>query len=83
MRAYANAPGFVAVNRAMRAGHFTDLSEISVPVTLVWCEHDRLIARPRHLPGHVTSLELADAGHIPFWDAPDAVTEILLRATGG
>ncbi|HET9103987.1 MAG TPA: alpha/beta fold hydrolase [Solirubrobacteraceae bacterium] len=83
IRAYARAPGFVSVNRAMRAGHFTDLAQITVPVTLVWCEHDGLIARPRHLPDHVTSIELAGAGHIPFWDAPDAVVEILLRATGG
>ena len=36
VRTYGRAPGFTAVNRAMRAGRFTDLEEIAVPVTLVW-----------------------------------------------
>ena len=34
VRAYADAPGFEAVNRAMRAGRFTRLEHIRVPVTL-------------------------------------------------
>ena len=81
VRAYATAAGFVAVNTAMRAGTFVALDQIPCPVTLVWPEHDRLIAKPRRLPGHVTSIDLPGAGHIPFWDAPDAVAAILLEAT--
>jgi len=34
VQAYADAPGFEAVNRAMRAGSFTRLEHIRVPVTL-------------------------------------------------
>lgn len=83
VRAYGGASGFVAVNRAMRAGTFTDLAAISCPVTLVWPEHDRLVTRPRRLAPNVRSITLADAGHIPFWDAPDAVAEILLAASSG
>ncbi len=83
VRAYATASGFVAVNHAMRAGTFTALDRIPGPVTLVWPAHDRLITRPRQLPPNVRSVVLPDAGHIPFWDAPDAVAEILLAATGG
>ena len=83
VRAYGGASGFVAVNRAMRAGTFTDLAAITCPVTLVWPEHDRLVTRPRNLPLNVRSIALPDAGHIPFWDAPDAVAEILLAASGG
>ena len=81
VRAYASASGFVAVNNAMRAGTFNALDRIPCPVTLVWPEHDRLIAKPRHLPRNVASIDLPGAGHIPFWDAPDAVAAILLEAT--
>jgi pimeloyl-ACP methyl ester carboxylesterase len=81
VRAYATAPGFTAVNSAMRSGKFDGLERITVPVTLVWPEHDRLIARPARLPANVDNRELADAGHIPMWDAPDQLAEILLAAS--
>jgi hypothetical protein len=50
------APGFPAVNAALRAGQFTDLGRIEVPITLVWPELDRLIGRPRRLPPHVAGV---------------------------
>ena len=81
VRAYADAPGFEAVNRAMRAGRFTRLEHLRVPVTLVWPEHDRLVARPAHLPPTVRSVALPDAGHVPMWDAPDAVAGLLLQGS--
>jgi pimeloyl-ACP methyl ester carboxylesterase len=81
IRAWATAPGFVDVNRAMRAGRFEQLAEINGPVTLVWTEHDRLIHRLSSAPDNVRQIELADAGHLPVWDAPDALGEILLEAT--
>ena len=80
--AYAHAPGFVAVNRAMRAGRFPSLAEIRCPVTLGWPDGDRLVARPATLPVDIESVVLRDAGHIPMWDAPDAVADLLLRASG-
>ncbi len=80
IRSYATAPGFRAVNAAMRAGVFTGLAEISVPLTLVWPEHDRLIVRPRQIPRHAVNVVLADAGHIPMLEAPGAVAEVLLAA---
>ncbi len=81
VRAYAEAPGFQAVNTAMRAGRFTQLGEIPVPVTLAWPEHDRLVARPRTLPPGVRSVALPGAGHLPMWDAPELVAELLLEAS--
>jgi pimeloyl-ACP methyl ester carboxylesterase len=78
VRAYALAPGFNAVNDAMRAGAFGGLERIRVPVTLIWPERDRLIARPPWLPDNVRSVVLKDAGHIPMWDAPDKLAELLL-----
>ena len=65
----------------MRAGRFTELHRIEVPVTLVWPEHDRVVARPRELPANVRNLTLPDAGHIPMWDAPDAVVAALLEGS--
>jgi pimeloyl-ACP methyl ester carboxylesterase len=80
VRAYALAPGFDAVNDAMRAGTFTGLPDIEVPVTLVWPEHDRLVSRPRELPPNVRSIDLPGAGHLPTWDDPDGVADALLGA---
>jgi pimeloyl-ACP methyl ester carboxylesterase len=62
VRAYAHGPDFPAVNAAMRNGHFTELADIDVPVTLAWPQLDRLVGRPRTLPPHV----------------PDAVATVLL-----
>ena len=81
IRSYATAPGFTAVNEAMRAGVFVDLERIRVPVTLVWPQFDRLIARPRRLPPAVENVELPDAGHVPMLEAPEAVAGVLLGAT--
>ena len=81
VQAYADAPGFEAVNQAMRAGRFTRLEHIRVPVTLGWPEHDRLVARPAHLPPTVRSVALPGAGHVPMWDTPDAVARLLLQGS--
>lgn len=77
VRAYAGASGFVPVNKAMRAGRFEDLARIPGPLTLVWPEHDRLVDRPARLPANVRNVVIKDAGHIPFWDAPDEVAAVL------
>jgi pimeloyl-ACP methyl ester carboxylesterase len=81
VRAYATAPGFRAVNDAMRAGRFTRLDEIDVPVTLAWPEHDRLVARPRSLPDGVRSVVLRGCGHLPTWDDPEQVARVLLAGS--
>jgi pimeloyl-ACP methyl ester carboxylesterase len=81
VRTYAHAPGFIAVNDAMRAGRFGSLERIRCPVTLVWPDHDRLIERPLWIPDKVDNVVLTDAGHIPVWDAPERVAEILLAGS--
>ena len=60
-------------------GASTDLERVRVPVTLAWPEHDRLVARPRRLPANVRSVALPGAGHLPMWDAPDAVASLLIE----
>jgi pimeloyl-ACP methyl ester carboxylesterase len=81
--AYGRASDFVAVNDAMRAGLFAGLERIRCPVTLVWPDHDRLIRRPVWVPDRIGNVVLSGAGHIPMWDAPEALAEILVNATGG
>ena len=81
VRAYADAPGFTAANRAMRSATFARLAEIKAPVTLVWPEFDRIVARPRSLPPNVTSLGLPGCGHVPMWDDPEAVAAALLAGS--
>lgn len=83
VRAYALAPGFSAVNDAMRAGRFEGLERIRCPVTLVWPDHDRLIRRPVWIPDRIRNVVLPDSGHIPMWDVPEPLAEILLQASGG
>jgi pimeloyl-ACP methyl ester carboxylesterase len=83
VRAYALAPDFVRVNDAMRAGRFEGLERIRCPVTLVWPDHDRLIRRPVWVPDRIRNVVLSDAGHMPMWDAPDALAATLVEATGG
>jgi len=83
VRAYASAPGFTLVNRAMRAGTFKRLDEIEVPVTLVWPEHDRVVTRVNGTPERVRVIDLPGCGHIPMWDDPKAVAQALIDGSDG
>ncbi len=78
VRAYAHAAGFPRANAAMRAGVFTGIDEISVPVTLAWAEYDRLVRPPRVAPPGARTVFLPDCGHIPTWDDPAAVADTIL-----
>ena len=40
----------------------------------------RLVERPAWLPGNVTSVTLPDAGHVPMWDAPEALIALIATA---
>jgi pimeloyl-ACP methyl ester carboxylesterase len=82
VRAYVLAPGFTAVNDAMRSGRFEGLERIRCPVTLVWPDHDRLIQRPVWVPDRIDNVVLSDSGHVPVWDAPEALVEIVLAQPG-
>jgi pimeloyl-ACP methyl ester carboxylesterase len=77
VRSYGRAPGFEAVNAAMRAGRFAGLADIRVPVTLAWPEHDRMVAPLRHVPPNVRTVILRGCGHLPMWDDPRQLAELL------
>ena len=83
VRAYALSPDFIAVNNAMRAGRFEGLERIRCDVTLVWPDQDRLIRRPMWVPDRIRSVVLSKSGHIPMWDAPQELAQILFDASGG
>ena len=81
IRAYATAPGFDAVNDAMRAGTFTGLHRMPVPTTLAWPEFDRLVGPPSTIPRGVRAEVLRGCGHLPMWDDPRQVADMLLRGS--
>ena len=82
IRSYARATAYDATSMAMRSDHFTGGERIAVPVTLAFGERDRLVRPTRSsIPG-ARSVVLPGCGHIPMWDAPERVVE-LIRATAG
>jgi pimeloyl-ACP methyl ester carboxylesterase len=81
VRAYAAAPGYDTVNVAMRAGRFEGLDRIGVPLTFGWPDRDRLVGRPRRLPPSARNVVLRDCGHVPMWDDPEQVAELLLAGS--
>jgi pimeloyl-ACP methyl ester carboxylesterase len=81
VRAYALSPGFARANAEMRRTLFTGFEEISVPITMAWAEHDRSVSAPAQVPTRVRSEFLADCGHVPMWDDPRRVAEVILATT--
>ena len=65
----------------MRAGRFTGLADITVPLTLAWAEHDRLVGRPSAVPASAHEFRLRGCGHMPTWDDPEQVAGVLLAGS--
>jgi pimeloyl-ACP methyl ester carboxylesterase len=62
-----------------------ELAEGRAPTHLVICEKDRVLPHPRftrhfttHLPESTTITHLEGVGHIPMFEAPERVTEVIL-----
>jgi pimeloyl-ACP methyl ester carboxylesterase len=82
---FARADAFDAVRKAGRPP-FTGGGAITVPVTVVWGDKDRLLtaraAQHRdELPPQTRWLELEDAGHVPMWDQPRELARLILEGT--
>ncbi|MGA2929575.1 MAG: alpha/beta hydrolase [Solirubrobacteraceae bacterium] len=77
------APAFAAALSAFDAYTFTGAEQLrGVPITIAWGRHDRLLLYSRQAPRARALLPWArhvtlDAGHVPFFDAPGAVTEVI------
>jgi pimeloyl-ACP methyl ester carboxylesterase len=82
-KAYAYSSAFVEASLAMRRGVITDLERVHAPVTIAWAEFDRLITPPPpgRIPAGVRQLTLEGCGHIPTWDDPEQVAEVVLEGS--
>ena len=65
-----------------------ELAEGSSPTHLVICEKDRVLPHPRftrhfttHLPGSTQITHLDDVGHIPMYEAPRRVSDLIVEFT--
>jgi pimeloyl-ACP methyl ester carboxylesterase len=88
MHNLARSPGFEATLEALRdhafGGHTLDC-----PVTVAWGEKDRLLiysrqsARARRLLPDARHVTLTGCGHVPTWDDPEQVAQVLLEGSAG
>jgi len=85
VRGYGRSPAYVEANRLMRGDVVGDLSDLKVPLTIAWAEHDRVVRnRPLKqgiLPRRVKQLTLPNCGHVPTWDDPELVARVILEGT--
>jgi len=81
---WLGSPGYDAANRTMRS-HLFDPAGYpeDVPVTIAWCELDRLVGppKPKRRPTGARFLVLPGVGHTPTWDDPELVAATLLEGS--
>jgi pimeloyl-ACP methyl ester carboxylesterase len=84
--ALAHAPWFEETLDALMSARFTGAGRLRTPVTVAWGEKDRLLL-PRQasraaamLPGARMVL-LRGCGHVPTYDDPERVAQVLLRGS--
>ena len=76
-----------SLDLARRGEAFGELGEIDVPVTVAYGTRDRLVRWPSHYVRLRRMLPTAEwvlldgAGHMPMWEQPDRVAEIILETT--
>lgn len=86
MRGLAGAAWFTETLPAVNADRFRGGEEIGVPVTIAWGERDRVLL-PRQAPRAARAiprarmLTLRDCGHVPTYDDPIQVAEVLLEGS--
>ncbi len=83
--AWIDAPGYDAANAEMRSHVCTDLERVTIPTTIAFGEHDRLLAvpKPERRPPNCRMIVLEGCGHTPNWDAPERIADLLLDASAG
>jgi pimeloyl-ACP methyl ester carboxylesterase len=82
----AAAPGFRETLRGLERHRFEDGASITVPVTIAFGSRDLVllpgVARRRdQLPDHTRWVTLPGSGHIPMFDDPHAVIDLLLASS--
>lgn len=86
LRAAADAPSFVETLGPVARSRFSGGEQITVPVTIGWGELDRLLlprqaARAAQLLPQARSVWLYDCGHVPTYDDPEQVAQVLLTGS--
>jgi pimeloyl-ACP methyl ester carboxylesterase len=86
VRAAADAPSFFETLGPVASGRFAGGEAITVPVTIAWGELDRLLlprqaARAAQLLPQARSVWLYDCGHVPTYDDPQQVAQVILQAS--
>ena len=79
---YARATAYEATSTAMRQDHFRGADAVRVPVTLAFGEHDRLVRPARSRIPDARVVVLPGCGHIPTWDDPALVAEVIESQAG-
>jgi len=84
--------GFTRALPAMRelldaASLFEGIVPPGVPVTVAWSRRDLVLPtwqarEARRLLPQATHLMIRGAGHVPMWDAPEQVADLILRGCG-
>jgi pimeloyl-ACP methyl ester carboxylesterase len=78
---YARATAYDATNTAMRHDYFRGAEDIAAPILLAFGERDRLV-RPVSLDvAGARTVILPGCGHIPMWDDPSLVSQLILQGT--
>jgi pimeloyl-ACP methyl ester carboxylesterase len=82
----AAAPGFRDTLRGLEQHRFEDGAAITAPVTIAFGSRDRVLLpgvsrRRDQLPDHTRWVTLAGCGHVPMFDDPHALTDLLRAAT--
>ncbi len=85
-KAFAYSPGFDEHLMATGRERFVGGRSIEVPVTVAFGQRDRLLLRSqsRHrdqLPPQTRWFELSGCGHVPTYDDPHLVAEVILRGS--
>jgi pimeloyl-ACP methyl ester carboxylesterase len=85
---HRSAPMLRKVLRVGTRTRFEDGQAITVPVTVAFGTHDRMVrARSMRftdqLPAHTTFVTLPDCGHLPMWDDPALIVSAILDGIAG
>ena len=72
--------------KSLVAPGLMELADTCIPTHLVICEKDRVLPHPRytrhfhtHIPEITQITELDGVGHIPMFEAPDRVTDVIVK----
>ena len=83
-RAFARTPVFRRFLKEIGSGEgLEELERVTVPVTILWGERDRVLPLKLHGPFYREGFPqarfevLPNAGHVPFWEATDAIVDAI------